>query len=189
MQWNIFTMKKHNNNIAWIVSVILIAVIIVMAIALYPYVKYNKTYEDKLIKTNFSDYLSTKDYVKINFDVGPNIMIFKDQKDKCNGIIMPINDVQTNTINQGINKKIDTSPTIHDIIIDVFDNYNISIEMVKITELRNNIYYANLILRQDDRILNIDIKPSDAVALASRVGLDIYFKKDLFNRNAQNICK
>ncbi|HDD71504.1 MAG TPA: bifunctional nuclease family protein, partial [Candidatus Aenigmarchaeota archaeon] len=54
-------------------------------------------------------------------------------------------------------------PLTHDLADDILKNYGIKILMVKITELKNNTYFARLILRQGNKVLSLDSRPSDAL--------------------------
>jgi hypothetical protein len=56
-------------------------------------------------------------------------------------------------------------PLTHDLMNNVFKGFNITIERIIITELKNSTYYARLILQQDNelgrKIVEIDARPSD----------------------------
>jgi bifunctional DNase/RNase len=46
---------------------------------------------------------------------------------------------------------------------------------VEVTELREGTFYAELVLRRDDdRVVRVSSRPSDAIALAARLGTPIY---------------
>lgn len=180
-------MKKNKKN--KLLIILLIFAIIIIAYMLYFILNNKNISEISEGSLNISSYLSTKNYIKINFDIGPNFMVFKDKKDKCMAVVMPVNELQAYSIEQGVNDNIELRPMIHDLVKDIFDNYNITILLVKVDELKNEVYYANMIIKQDNKILNLDIKPSDALAVSARMKNDVYFRKDLFNNNAKNICK
>ncbi|NUS73722.1 MAG: bifunctional nuclease family protein [Corynebacteriales bacterium] len=61
-------------------------------------------------------------------------------------------------------------PLTHDLLKDVLEHLSVEVEGVEITELRENVFYAELILGQGARI---SARPSDAIALAIRVGAPI----------------
>ena len=44
------------------------------------------------------------------------------------------------------------------------------------------------LLKKDNKILTIDIKPSDAIALAIRFSAPVYIKTDLLRQEGRNIC-
>ena len=62
-------------------------------------------------------------------------------------------------------------PLTHDLIVNIFEGFNISVERVVITELRNSTYFARLILHQHNelgrKIVEIDARPSDCIAIAT----------------------
>ena len=75
-------------------------------------------------------------------------------------------------------------PLTHDLIANIFKGFNISVERVVITELKNSTYYARLILQQQNelgrKIVEIDARPSDCLALATAQKRPIYVSAALF---------
>jgi hypothetical protein len=75
-------------------------------------------------------------------------------------------------------------PLTHDLITNIFKGFNISVERVVITELKNSTYYARLILQQQNelgrKIVEIDARPSDCLALATAQKRPIYVSASLF---------
>jgi bifunctional DNase/RNase len=65
-------------------------------------------------------------------------------------------------------------PITHDLIINTLNMIGVKIERVLISELRDNTYYAILTLQKEAETLEIDARPSDAIALAVRVGTSIF---------------
>lgn len=65
-------------------------------------------------------------------------------------------------------------PLTHDLIINILKEFGAGIEKIIISDLRQNTYYAIIALRQGDRTLNIDSRPSDAIALAVRTNSPIF---------------
>jgi bifunctional DNase/RNase len=92
------------------------------------------------------------------------------------------------SIFNGLNKNIDARPNTHDLMKDSLDNFGIEVVMVKITELRNSTFVSRLILKQENKIVSLDSKPSDAIALAVRTDSPIYIKEDLMKSEGRNIC-
>ena len=64
-------------------------------------------------------------------------------------------------------------PYTHDLILDLFRRFDVTLVRAVITELKENTYYANLVLQVDGREVLVDSRPSDAVALALRVDAPI----------------
>ena len=74
----------------------------------------------------------------------------------------------------------------HDLMNNVLKGFNISVERVVITELKNSTYYARLILLQENelgkKIVEIDARPSDCLALATAQKRPIYVASNLFEQ-------
>lgn len=77
-------------------------------------------------------------------------------------------------------------PLTHDLIATVFQGFQISVERVVITELRNATYFARLILQQQNelgrKIVEIDARPSDCLALATAQKRPIFISAKLFDQ-------
>jgi bifunctional DNase/RNase len=77
-------------------------------------------------------------------------------------------------------------PLTHDLMQSVFKGFGISVERVVITELKNSTYFARLILSQNNevarKIVEIDARPRDCLALASAQKCKIYVSKSLFEQ-------
>jgi len=64
-------------------------------------------------------------------------------------------------------------PYTHDLLLTVIRRAGYTLEKVVITDLKENTYFATLILRRGGEPLEIDSRPSDAIALALRAGAPI----------------
>lgn len=65
-------------------------------------------------------------------------------------------------------------PLTHDLIRNILDRLDIRLDRVVIDDLWNGIYYAKLYLRGGKEEMEIDARPSDAIALAVRFDSPIY---------------
>src|SRR5882672_8784448 len=77
-------------------------------------------------------------------------------------------------------------PLTHDLMNSVLKGFGITVERVIITELRNSTYFARLILQQQNelarKIVEIDARPSDCLALATAQKRPIYVASALFEQ-------
>ncbi|MFQ5847775.1 MAG: bifunctional nuclease family protein [Candidatus Methylomirabilales bacterium] len=64
-------------------------------------------------------------------------------------------------------------PYTHDLILNLLHRFEATVARAVITELKENTFYATLVLQVHDREVLIDSRPSDAVALALRAGAPI----------------
>ncbi|HEY7317849.1 MAG TPA: bifunctional nuclease domain-containing protein [Candidatus Binatia bacterium] len=65
-------------------------------------------------------------------------------------------------------------PLTHDLIRNIIQGLGATLQRVTITDLRNNTYFALLFLRSKGQDLQIDARPSDAIAIALRMKAPIY---------------
>ncbi len=77
-------------------------------------------------------------------------------------------------------------PLTHDLIAHIFQGFSITVERVVITELKNSTYYARIILQQHNelgrKIVEIDARPSDCLAIATAQKRPIYVSTSLFDK-------
>jgi hypothetical protein len=77
-------------------------------------------------------------------------------------------------------------PLTHDLMNSVFKGFNISVERAVITELKNSTYFARLILQQNNelgrKIVEIDARPSDCLALATAQKKPLFVAAALFEQ-------
>lgn len=75
-------------------------------------------------------------------------------------------------------------PLTHDLMTNLMETFNITLEEVVIYRLSEGIFYANLICKRDGETLEIDSRTSDAVALAIRNGCPIFTYEQILNEAA-----
>ena len=74
-------------------------------------------------------------------------------------------------------------PMTHDLIVNVVEGLGGEFQDVLISELKDHTYYARLRVRHDGELVEIDARPSDAIAVAVRCDpvLPIYVNEDVLN--------
>jgi len=65
-------------------------------------------------------------------------------------------------------------PMTHDLLSDMLEQLDAQITRITVTELRENTFYAQITVQQDGREIEIDSRPSDAIALAIRAEAPIF---------------
>ncbi len=77
-------------------------------------------------------------------------------------------------------------PLTHDLMQNIFKGFGITVERVIITELKNSTYFARLILQQQNelarKLVEIDARPSDCLALATAEKRPIFVTNSLFEQ-------
>lgn len=97
-------------------------------------------------------------------------------KDVSSEAVMPIwvGIFEANAIALEIEKTGTLRPMTHDLARNLIRYLNAEIERAVITELKDDTFYAVLWLRQDGEPVAVDVRPSDAIALALRADCPIY---------------
>jgi bifunctional DNase/RNase len=65
-------------------------------------------------------------------------------------------------------------PMTHDLLSDMLEQLEAQVVRITVTELRENTFYAQITVQQDGREIEIDSRPSDAIALAIRAEAPIF---------------
>ena len=65
-------------------------------------------------------------------------------------------------------------PMTHDLLSDMLEQLGATISRITVTELRENTFFAQITVTQDGQEIEIDSRPSDAIALAIRAEAPIY---------------
>jgi uncharacterized protein len=76
-------------------------------------------------------------------------------------------------------------PYTHDLMLEALHRLKAKVKQVVITELRDNTYFANLVLDVQGQEITLDSRPSDAIALALRENVPILATEKAFVRSQQ----
>jgi bifunctional DNase/RNase len=70
-------------------------------------------------------------------------------------------------------------PLTHDLVTNVIDQMGGELQDIYISELRDHTYYAKLRIRHEGELVEVDCRPSDAIALAVTAKVPIYVAEDV----------
>ncbi len=76
-------------------------------------------------------------------------------------------------------------PMTHDLLENVIDEMGGSVEKVVVTDLKDHTFFALLHIEVDGEVIQIDCRPSDAIALCSGVGAPIFVRERVFAKMQQ----
>ncbi len=76
-------------------------------------------------------------------------------------------------------------PMTHDLLKSTLDGLGGTLLRISVNDLRDNTFYATLYIRQGDEIIEIDSRPSDAIALALRTGAKIFVSQKVIQNSQQ----
>jgi bifunctional DNase/RNase len=75
-------------------------------------------------------------------------------------------------------------PLTHDLLVSVLGRLGGSLERVVITQVVENTYFAELIIRQNGGVISVDARPSDSIAVALRTKAKIFADEALLLEKA-----
>jgi bifunctional DNase/RNase len=87
---------------------------------------------------------------------------------------MVIEKAQADAINRRLAGIAKSRPMTHDLLADVIEQLGGKLEQIEITNLQNSTFFAQLSIRQNGEVLEIDSRPSDAIALGIASSVPIY---------------
>jgi bifunctional DNase/RNase len=70
-------------------------------------------------------------------------------------------------------------PMTHDLMKNLLDEVGAQVERITVTELREGTFFAEIILSSQGEVRTVSSRPSDAIALAIRIGSPIYADEDV----------
>jgi len=182
-------MKSKNRNDLLVVAAIALLVFVAIAKKELSERTVLQQIQLPVITPNLTS-LSTEGYTKVSISVDAIYSTYAEVT-----LHAPCYIVQANTdpyvakaIENGLSKKVEFRPTVYDVIKDAFDSLGIKVLMVKVEDVRNQTFIGSLYVQQGDKILALDIRPSDATAIALRTGADIYVNNKLLKAYGHYTC-
>jgi uncharacterized protein len=70
-------------------------------------------------------------------------------------------------------------PLTHDLMKSIMETLNSYVERVEITRVEESTFYAAIVVRSEERVVAVDARPSDSIALAVRMGAPIYVAEEV----------
>jgi len=76
-------------------------------------------------------------------------------------------------------------PMTHDLLDSVIENLGANVEKIVINDLRNHTFYAKIYLSSNGGTVEVDSRPSDAIALSVASDAPIYVAEHVFDKTSQ----
>lgn len=92
---------------------------------------------------------------------------------------------EASSIDRRVKNQHSQRPLTHDLLASAIESLGGELQDVFISELRDHTYFAKLRIRQDGEIVEVDSRPSDAIALAVTVDVPIYVAEDIIEEVSQ----
>lgn len=101
---------------------------------------------------------------------------------ECSELVFYISPEQAVAIQRGMSQITGFRPMTHDLFVDVLEGFELNPSLVRITDMKDGTYFAEIVLQKWNRLLIVDSRPSDAIALAVRTNTPIYVNDNLLTR-------
>ena len=75
-------------------------------------------------------------------------------------------------------------PMTHDLVTDMLDQLDAQVVRITVTELKESTFYASITVQQNGSEVEIDSRPSDAIALAVRADAPIFAAEEVIAESA-----
>src|SRR3954447_10109860 len=86
---------------------------------------------------------------------------------------------EATSIDRRVKKLQSPRPLTHDLVTNVIESLGGELSDVTISELRDHTYFAKLRVRHEGELIEVDSRPSDAIALAVTAKVPIYVAEDV----------
>jgi bifunctional DNase/RNase len=86
---------------------------------------------------------------------------------------------EATSIDRRVRGMLSPRPLTHDLVASVIDHLGGELRDIFISELRDHTYFAKLRIRQNGEMVEVDSRPSDAIALAVTAKVPIYVSEDV----------
>lgn len=87
---------------------------------------------------------------------------------------------EATAIDRGIKEYRTPRPLTHDLICSILKGLEVTLKRTVVSDMRNRTFYATLVLERDGRALEVDSRPSDAIAIAVQLGAPIFVEEKVF---------
>lgn len=116
-------------------------------------------------------------------EINEQQMIFLKEVDGKRTFPILIGIYEATSIDRRVKGQSSPRPLTHDLLVSVAENLGAEFQDVVISELKDHTYYARLRLRHEGDLIEIDARPSDAIAVAVTCDppLPIYVSEDVLN--------
>ena len=106
------------------------------------------------------------------------IVLLKDGKER-RALPIYINQDQAKAIIGALENQKPPRPLTHDLMVNILETWNITLEKVIIHSIQDGTFYAVLSVRQGESRKEIDARPSDAIAIALRTNSPIWVMEEV----------
>ncbi len=139
-----------------------------------------------ILSSALVEFLSQEDYLPATVlrVAGSTIII----GNNCTAIIAETSPERAQSVSAALEKRMGERPNTHDTIAQILKSFNVTLESVRLEKYDSRFYYSDMYLRSPEKLLKLDVMPSDGIAIALRMNASIYVNKTLLQEIGKNIC-
>ena len=109
------------------------------------------------------------------------IIILRDEEEK-RSLPIWVGIFEANAIALELEKITTPRPMTHDLIKNILESLEAKVTKIMVNDLRENTFFAEIHLKVGESELTVDSRPSDAIALALRVGAPIFVEEEVVRK-------
>lgn len=121
------------------------------------------------------------DSVKVSMISQHRVVVLKEEEQE-RYLPIWIGPFEADAITIGLQNVQMTRPLTHDLLKAILDRMDASISHIHVNDLKNDTFYAEIVVDQNGRKLRVDSRPSDAIALAVRAAVPIYVAESVMEK-------
>ena len=110
------------------------------------------------------------------------IIIIKDLEEKS-AIPIWIGLIEASAIATELEQIQLSRPMTHDLLRNVLQSLEVTVKRIEISDLRDNTFFANILLEAKGKEFSIDARPSDAIALGLRTQAKLFVSKKVIEKS------
>jgi uncharacterized protein len=96
---------------------------------------------------------------------------------------------EANAIALEIERVVTPRPMTHDLLRNILLGLNCSVQKVVVSQLKEDTFYAVIWIEREGRLISIDSRPSDALALALRTDCPIFVEEEVIQNSKMATTK
>jgi uncharacterized protein len=125
----------------------------------------------------------TVESVRVHMPTGRHVLVLR-EADQGRLLMIWVGPWEASAIAMKLQGLTPERPLTHDLLVSVIQELDATISRIVISDLADETFHARLVLDRGAGSIDIDARPSDAIALAVRLGTPIFATEDVLDRAA-----
>jgi uncharacterized protein len=121
--------------------------------------------------------------------IGHNPVVLLADKNGKKALPIWIGLLEANAIDKELKNITSPRPMTHDLLYSILTQVQVKVKEVKIVELKDQTYYAILLLKSNKGVIEVDARPSDAIILALKSKIPIFVASKIFDEQGIALTK